>query len=66
MHNVAVGAVCVFAAGHDDKVTVARINDFNVVYGERIVEGDGYDGLHGTLVKKLSDLDICDLHFRSP
>ena len=32
------------------------------MYGETVVEGDGYNRLHGSFLKKLSDFDVCDLH----
>ena len=62
MNDVAVGVIGVLAAGHDDEVLVTGVDDLNVVNGQLTVKGDRYDGLHGAVVEKLSDLDICDIH----
>ena len=51
VNDVAVGAVGIFAAGHDDEVFVTDADDFDVVESELIVERDGYDRLHRTFVK---------------
>ena len=62
MNDVAVGAVGIFPAWHDNEIAVACMNDLDIVYGERVVEGNRDNGLHGALFKKLTDFDISDLH----
>ena len=62
MHDIAVSAVGILAAGHDDEEPVARINDFDVMHGQRVVKRDRNNGFHGAFVEKFSDFDIGDLH----
>ena len=60
--NVSVGFIGVLATGHYDEVLVACIDDLDVMYSQLMVEGDRNYGFHGAVIKKFSDLDICDLH----
>ena len=61
--DVTVGAVGIFAGGHNDKISFSCVNDLDVVNGKAVVEGDGNDRFHRSFVKEFSDFDVCDLHF---
>ena len=57
MGNISVGFVGIFATGHYDKVFVARIDDFDVMDSQLMVEGDRNYGFHGAVIEELSDLN---------
>ena len=62
MYDVAVGAVGIFAGGHNDKISVACVNYLDVVNRETVVKGDRNDRLHRAVLEEFSDFDVCNLH----
>ena len=63
VHDIAVCSVGIFSRGHNNEISISCVNDLYVVKREAVVESYGYDGLHRTLVEKLSDFDVGDLHW---
>ena len=66
MHDIAIGVVRIFTAGHDDKESVMRIDDFDIVDSELVVQCYGNDGFHRSVVKQFSYFYISDLHLLKP
>ena len=62
VHDVTVASVGIFARGHNYEISFSSVDNLDVVNGEAIVKGDGYDSLHRPLVKEFSDFDVCNLH----
>ena len=62
VNDITICSVRVLAAGHHDKELVSGVDDFDIVNGKGVIEGHGNDRFHRTVIKKLSDFDICDCH----
>jgi hypothetical protein len=62
MHDIAVCAVRIFSAGHDNEIFIARMDDLYVMKRKLIVKGNGNDGFHRTFFEDFSDSYVCDLH----
>ena len=63
--DIAVSAVGIFSAGHNDKELVTGVDDLDIVNCKLSVECNRDNGLHRSVVKKLSYFDVSYLHFNT-
>ena len=62
MDDIAIVPVRHAAGGHGEKEPVVAVDDFDIVHGEGVVEGDRYEGAQAAVLVEAAEFDVGDLH----
>lgn len=65
MCNIAIFPIRSFPAGHCNKQAFLALDHFDVMNNKFIINCNGHNGLHFSILCYLADSNVCDIHSRS-